>query len=488
MLLTALLLLAAPSAKTAKTAGAVSTSATPFVSGDTCTANVPLKLLFKKKPVPIAKGATLTVSAVKGAVASVDASGKSGDIALKELQKKCTKIVVAKSTLPAPKKNAKDEVTLDLGAAPIVKTEKQSEVAVVQAASQPAAANDEQVELTITPGRAATLVYTPILNGGGVGVDAVLPALDRRLPQVLASIQSFATRAGPSVAHALDSESKRCRVDDACLARIGKKLKADGVLAGVLTLKDGLYHLEFRLVDPKTGKTSDRNAQDFANQGLQPLIDHSIDTIRVAVRELIVEEYGRLALKVSESRTQVRIDSRFVGLTPIGPKALSPGDHQLDLQLEDFRPFSQKVTINALEDVTLNVVLEHTPEFVGRYKQHAQLVRHIAWGMVGVAAAGTVATVGLVVAASVINNNEYNKFAGKKLNTDQLKQIADVNHKADVLDGIAIGTGILGGLALGTAIVLFLAGDDPYAYDHPGRPVALRVSFGPGSIALNGSF
>jgi hypothetical protein len=451
-------------------------------AGDACTASAPLKLTAKRKPVPIAKGTAIRVTAVKGATATVTAGGQTGEVALKELTGKCAKP-------PAPAAAAKPDVTLDLGAGPIVKTEKQAEVSVAQAASQ-TAADDTQVELTLPPGRAATLVYTPILNGGGAGVDAVLPALDRRLPQVLASIQSFGTRAGPSVSHALDSESKRCRVDDACLARIGKKFHADAVLAGTLTLSSDTYHLEFRLVDPKTGKTSDRAAQDFPNQGLQPLIDHSIDTVRIAVRELIVEEYGRLILRVSEPRTQVRLDGRLIALTPMAARPVSPGDHQLDLALEDFRPYQGKVTINALEDVTVNVVLERSDDFVRRYKEHAGLVRKIAWASLGVGLGGVAGAVGLVVAGAVINNNAYNKYEApkKQLTTAQLTQVQNISHEADVLDGVAIGAGILGALGLGTAAVLFLAGDDPNAYDHPPKPLAVQLSFLPGGIAVNGTF
>ena len=124
----------------------------------------------------------------------------------------------------------------------------------------------------------------------------------------------------------------------------------------------------------------------------------------------------------------------LVGLTPIAPRPLPPGDHQLDLSLDEFRPFAQKVTIGALEDVTLNIVLEHSLPYIATYKAHALLVRKLAWSMLGTGLISGGVVAGLQIGAMVINNNTYNKYEGPKkppLTTAQLNIIQNVNNHED---------------------------------------------------------
>ena len=130
MSFTAAVLLAALSSKTA--------GADTFAAGDACTATAPFKIAAKHKPAAVPKGATVNIGTVKGTLVTVTFGTQTGTLLLGELAKKCSK---------APK----GEVTLELGAGPIVKTEKQAEAAAVQAASQPAPGANEQVELTLHP-------------------------------------------------------------------------------------------------------------------------------------------------------------------------------------------------------------------------------------------------------------------------------------------------------------------------------------------------
>src|SRR5450432_2693364 len=96
--------------------------------GDTCVLTQPVRLTDeKKKPIALAKGATLNVTAEKKGKLSVSSGGKTGSILTKALTGKC-----ATPTLAAAGK--KDDIALDM-AAPVVKTQTQAEASQAQVAT-----------------------------------------------------------------------------------------------------------------------------------------------------------------------------------------------------------------------------------------------------------------------------------------------------------------------------------------------------------------
>ena len=142
-----------------------------------------------------------------------------------------------------------------------------------------------------------------------------------------------------------DRQLKKCGGEDACLAKIGKKLGVDAIVSGSVAGLGDSFTINIKVVDVDSAKQLRRIASD----PLKGSPDELIDAVRVAAYRLLApdELLGAVAILTDLVGATVSIDGKVAGKTPIMEpiRRLALGEHTLKVEADGYTTFEEAVTV-----------------------------------------------------------------------------------------------------------------------------------------------
>ncbi len=147
-----------------------------------------------------------------------------------------------------------------------------------------------------------------------------------------------------------------CGGKTSCLCQIGKILRVDRLVTGVIGALGDDYTFDLKLLDVASCRESRR-----INEALSGREDLLIAAIRKALYKLVAPELvvGSLLVNVPVKGATILVDDKEVGKTPLA-KAISglrPGLHRLKIQGEGFSEFTEDVPVRFQQTTMLKVDL-----------------------------------------------------------------------------------------------------------------------------------
>jgi hypothetical protein len=240
-------------------------------------------------------------------------------------------------------------------------------------------------------------------------------------PEIVARLESLLTaemgRLVPEIVPSVKAQQvqrrvkalRGCEGEDACLAALGRALKANRIVAGTLASLGQDYVVTLKLVDAATGKALLRFSEPMSGQAEQ-----LIEAVRVAAYRLLAPERlkGDLQVLVSIPGAAIFVDGRRVGESPLRSalSQLEVREHQLRITHPDYLDFVKKVAVR-FQKTTLVQVTMQRPRLAPPVRDVAAtpgppVVRDTPtpwysrwwfWTIVGAVAVGTGLAVGLLV-------------------------------------------------------------------------------------------
>jgi TolB-like protein len=297
-------------------------------------------------------------------------------------------------------------------------------------------------------------------------------------------------------------ESKQlvgCTSNSACIAEIGGALGVAKVVTGSVGKVGSNFVINLSLLDTKSARVLERESRTADN--LDKMVAEAEAGARFLVRSLLEGRQGDVIVKVSENNSEVEVDGKLVGLSPMPRMKMASGPHTLRVSKKGFITYAKDVQVDDRETTVLDASLIPSMDYINNYDRTANGMRISAYvtGGVGVAA----------VATSFIlwygyNDPRLKKHNDKKAAIDAAggptdAQKAQINSEADSINlvyNLCYAIGIIGGAAIATSVVLFAVGPKPGIYDQyktveVGQPkVSLELSpiFGGGMLMARGQF
>lgn len=326
-------------------------------------------------------------------------------------------------------------------------------------------------------------------------------AIEKKAIAVLGKSSAFQLVPNKTLRTAQQQHKRDCKQDDACLAAVARRAKADFFIAGSVDRRDrgpskasdkgttdkgliekGLTQIDVRLLDSKRAKPIDRSQRLLPSSNSASLADDVALSLQQIVRKLDPDQFGRLVLRVYEQRTanpgpvrpelqgaQVRIDDRQVGLSPLAPRPMATGAYTLDVTMDGWKPAHIPFDIEPQADTEISLTLAHSDAFLNAYRSQAKTRRVLAISAFAVGGASAIACGAFVIYGNVKNQDTFDRYfaAGRTLNAQELSDVRKIRSGIATTDALAVVTGVVAAAAITTGIVLWLTGDDPAAYDTP---------------------
>lgn len=183
-----------------------------------------------------------------------------------------------------------------------------------------------------------------------------------------------------------------------CALDLGKRLRADWIIAGNIGGLGDHYIINLKLIDVALQSELRR-----IQEPLQGNPEQLIEAIRVAAFRLVAPSklVGSLVILADRDQARVEVNERFVGVTPLPPLPLEVGSHRVRVSKQGYSQVVQSVTIRLEKTSRLVVKLEPpTAPLVTKKQvpgqQPSDHVRRIRpwyrswwfWTAVGIVAAG----------------------------------------------------------------------------------------------------
>jgi len=139
-----------------------------------------------------------------------------------------------------------------------------------------------------------------------------------------------------------EKRGKPCHGNEECLAKIAVAAKATKLIHGTAATLGESYAIDLKLIDVESKSVERRLSELLAGDKAV-----MIDGVRaIATKLLAPDEYhGQLELRGLRPGAQVLVDGVEVGVAPLPPTRLDPGQHAVKIVLEGFRDVDRFVEI-----------------------------------------------------------------------------------------------------------------------------------------------
>ena len=149
---------------------------------------------------------------------------------------------------------------------------------------------------------------------------------------------------------------RSCQGANRCLAKLGRRLRVDYVVAGNLASLGENYVVTLKLVDSSTGKAVRRISEPLSGQA-----ERLIEAVRVAAYRLLAPErlLGSIRVVVDQPGARIHIDGEAIGKTPHrrAVTGLKVGEHLVKITHPEFLDFARKVRVRFQKTTTVKVNL-----------------------------------------------------------------------------------------------------------------------------------
>ena len=308
-------------------------------------------------------------------------------------------------------------------------------------------------------------------------------------------------RTGEILARPRNAELKKCGGETACLCQIGKALKVNKLVTGVIGGLGDDYTFDLKLIDIRSCREERR-----INEALSGREDLLIGAIRRALYKLVAPELfvGSIGIDVPVEGAQVLIDDKPVGVTPLPAPVggLEPGSHKLQItkeglsSFEDSVPVRFQVVTRVKVDLVRSTLLglsyeeEKKPETAPRPeivkpapRKASPLIRILAWSSAGLAGAAVIGASLAGWRSNVAESDVENAAQNGELTSGH----QDIINRGETYATLSnIGWGVAGGAAV-LSLVLFLV-DSFTDGGAPPATVAPTVTKEGGGVVLQWSF
>lgn len=279
-----------------------------------------------------------------------------------------------------------------------------------------------------------------------------------------------------------DKQMLGCESDTSCLAEVGGALGVALLVSGSIGKVGSSYMINLTLTDTATVTVRARESRQVNSEN--ELTSQLEATARFLVRMLLEGQQGFLILKTSENGSDVEMDGRIIGVTPLARLTLSGGPHTLKVIKTGFITWAKDIDIVKNQPLIIEAQQIPSTEFIEAYEQRASTWRTLAYVAGGIGVAG----VGFGIGGWVWNNSRAKTYekdvvaancqagaTGPAL-MDSCSSFQTKYTNIQRFDAIALTSGIIGTVALGTGIYLFFAGPSPGAYDQYKPSTAGKVT------------
>lgn len=267
-------------------------------------------------------------------------------------------------------------------------------------------------------------------------------------------------------------ESKQlvgCTSNSSCIAEIGGALGVARVVSGSVGKLGSSYVISLSLLDTKSSRVLERESRTVTGS-MDQLVEAARAAAKYLVRGLLEGKQGDLLVKVSELNSEIEVDGKLVGVSPMPRMKMASGPHKVVVSKTGFVSFARDVVVDEKEPLVLDATLIPSMDFISNYDSKANAMRIAAYVTAGVG-------VGMITAA-LVTWFAYNDPRNTKHNAEK-KAIDDaggpdqatfdrINRQADGIRStyvVAQIVGIAGAVAVATGVVLFVVGPKPGIYD-----------------------
>jgi hypothetical protein len=270
---------------------------------------------------------------------------------------------------------------------------------------------------------------------------------------------------------------RSCGGETDCLCAIGKALRVNKLVTGVIGALGDDYTFDLKLVDMASCREERR-----INEALSGQEDLLIGAIRRALYKLVVPSQfvGSLAVAVPVEGAEILVDGQPAGQTPLRQSigGLRPGSHQLQIRKEGFSDFEDTVPVRFQQTTRVKVDLvtsslmglsyEKEQEeakappslpVAGVRKERSGTTRILAWSSLGLTGAAVLVGALCGWRSRVAEQELESAVQNGELNADHQ---ATVDRGETLALWSNVGWGLAGGAAVLT-VVLFLV--DGFADD-----------------------
>ena len=267
-------------------------------------------------------------------------------------------------------------------------------------------------------------------------------------------------------------ESKQlvgCTSNSSCLAEIGGALGVARVVTGSVGKVGSSYVINLSLLDTKSARVIERESRTVQGS-LDKLVDETGNAAKFLVRSLLEGKQGDVIVKVSENGSEIEVDGKLVGVSPMPRMKMSSGPHTLRVSKTGFVLYAKDVTVTEKETTVLDAQLVPSADFIHNYDAKANGMRIASYVTFGVGAAAVATGFILWYAYNDPRNTKHNnaKSALDNSGTASSADQARINSEADSIRTVytlSQVVGIVGGVAMATGVVLFFVGPTPGVYD-----------------------
>jgi hypothetical protein len=175
-----------------------------------------------------------------------------------------------------------------------------------------------------------------------------LPEIDQRLAKLLSKTTSLdvvdAQEARKRSAVGIDREVVRCAGAPACIARLGRRLKAvEVLLVGVSEFGDVI--LTVQRIDVRRRKVIGRVAEALA-AGSAPSDKTLVQYLKRVMPLSDFKRYGMIRIDTNVSGARVTVGKKRRGTTPVKPiRVRAPANYTIKLTKSGYVPFSATVRV-----------------------------------------------------------------------------------------------------------------------------------------------
>lgn len=134
-------------------------------------------------------------------------------------------------------------------------------------------------------------------------------------------------------------------------------LGADFAVTGEFVIFGSRFRIDARLYDVKTGALVSAEKAQEKEDALFDAVDGLSDKIIMGITGSLPVEPGGLQVVSDPAGASVKVDGDDAGRTPAALADISPGQHEVEITLEGYKPFIEGITVSAGKTAKLDVKL-----------------------------------------------------------------------------------------------------------------------------------
>jgi hypothetical protein len=255
--------------------------------------------------------------------------------------------------------------------------------------------------------------------------------------------------------------------NDECLVKIGGVLGAENLVAGSVGMVGKKYVINVQLLDVRQAKVQKRVERQFEGTR-ERLLEEIGNAAHMVVEDILKAEGGTLLFSVSEESSDISVDGRIAGTSPLGNLAVPAGPHDIRVVKDGFIDWSRTIQMRPKEVQLLEVTQIPSVKFIENYETQAKKTRRWAW--IAAAACAALEVGALSLRAYTWQKydpieDKYNSMSAGVERTAYYNTHKGDMQTAEIMDYTGLSMSIVGILAGVGSLYLFLEGDNPSRYD-----------------------